>query len=72
MEIRMLKAARGMVDGKVVWFEVGQVYSVADRTINDRLAHAFVRDGMAKEIYRAANPVPEPKKKAAQSKAEYK
>jgi hypothetical protein len=69
MEIRMLKAARGMVDGKVVWFEVGRVYSVKDRTINDRLANAFVRDGLAKEI---ADAEPAPKKKAAQSKAEYK
>jgi hypothetical protein len=67
MGIQMLKAARGMVDGKVVWFEVGQVYSVADRTINDRLAQSFVRDGLAKEIAE-----PAPKKKAAQSKVEYK
>ena len=41
----MLKAARGMVDGKVVWFEPGKIYSKAEGTINDRLAEAFVRDG---------------------------
>jgi hypothetical protein len=69
MPIEMLKAARGMVDGKVVWFEPGKTYSKAEGTINDRLAQAFIRDGLARKIEK---PEPEPKKKAAQSKAEYK
>jgi len=69
MSIEMLKTARGMMDGKVTQFEAGQTYSKAEGTINDRLAESFVRDGLARKIEK---PEPEPKKKATQSKAEYK
>jgi hypothetical protein len=69
MPIEMLKSARGMMDGKVALFEAGRTYSKAEGTINGRLADAFVRDGLARKVEK---PEPEPKKKAAQPKAEYK
>jgi hypothetical protein len=69
MPIEMLETARGMLDGKEVRFEAGKTYSKAEGTINDRLAESFVRDGLARKIEK---PEPESKKRAAQSKAEYK